>query len=388
MEKRSICVVIGSRANYSSIKSVMRAVDEHPDLELQIVAFASALLDRYGSVVDVLEADGFTITEKVYTLIEGETPLTMAKSTGLGLLELPTIFEQIKPDVIITVGDRFETMATAVAAIYMNIPLAHTMGGEVSGSVDEIIRHAITKMAQIHFPATKKAAERIILMGENPEYVFHVGCPRIDLVSNVIENDKQIHNQAKYLVENTGVGGNVSIDEPFLLVAQYPVTTEFTEAKEQISETLMSLNEIKMPTIMLWPNPDAGSAKISQGMRVFREHYEHDFIRFFKNFPPEVFFHLISRCACMVGNSSAAIREGAFMGTPAVNIGNRQRNRERGRNVIDIDYNRKEITEGIKKQIKNGRYPSDNIYGDGHANERIASILARCELRIQKVLTY
>ncbi len=164
---RKICIVVGSRANYSSIKSVMDAVKNHPDLQLQVVAGASALLDRFGAVVEVIEADGFTPDARVYMLIEGENPVTMAKSTGLGLLELPTVFENLNPDVVVTVGDRFETMATAVAAAYMNIPLAHTMGGEISGTIDESIRHAVTKLAHIHFPANQEAAVRIIRMGEN-----------------------------------------------------------------------------------------------------------------------------------------------------------------------------------------------------------------------------
>ncbi len=147
---RKVCVVVGSRANYSSIKSVMRAVQAHPDLELQLVVGASALLDRYGAVVDVIEADGFKADARVHMIIEGENPVTMAKSTGLGLMELPTIFDNLKPDVVVTVGDRFETMATAIAAAYMNIPLAHTMGGEVTGTIDESVRHAVTKLAHIH----------------------------------------------------------------------------------------------------------------------------------------------------------------------------------------------------------------------------------------------
>ena len=179
---RKICSVIGSRANYSSIKSALRAIQNHPDLELQVVVTASAVLDRYGSVATLIEEDGFVPDASIFSLIEGETPVTMAKSTALGLLELPTVFSQLKPDVVITVGDRFETMATTLAAVYMNIRLAHTMGGEVSGTVDESIRHAITKFAHIHFPACSDAYERILKLGELEETVHNVGCPRMDLV--------------------------------------------------------------------------------------------------------------------------------------------------------------------------------------------------------------
>src|SRR5688500_8140864 len=186
---RKVLVVIGSRANYSSIKSVMRAVRAHPDLSLQLLVGASALLDRFGSVIEVIEADGFAADAKVTMIVEGETPATMAKSTGLGLLELPTMFEMLRPDVVVSVGDRFETMATAIAAAYMNIPVAHTMGGEVTGTIDESIRHAVTKLAHVHFPANKLAAERILKMGEAPETVHVVGCPRIDLVAEILRTD-------------------------------------------------------------------------------------------------------------------------------------------------------------------------------------------------------
>ncbi len=385
---RKVCVVVGSRANYSSVKSVMQAVTARSDLNLQVVAGASALLDRYGSVVDIVKADGFQPSAEVHMLIEGETPVTMAKSTGLGLLELPTIFEYLRPDVVVTVGDRFETMSTAIAAVYTNIPLAHTMGGEVSGSVDESVRHAVTKLAHIHFPASEKAAERIIRMGEDPQYVFRVGCPRIDLAAQVARNGDRLLEKARTCVSKEGVGAAVSVDDSFLLVAQYPVTSEYGEGEKQINETLMALRELKMPAIMLWPNADAGSEDIARGIRKYREHHRDDSIRFYKNFAPEVFLYLMTRCACMVGNSSAAIREGAFLGLPAVNIGTRQTGRDRGRNIIDAGYDRKEIEEAITRQLQNGRFPSDAIYGDGHAGERIADILARLPLRIQKRISY
>lgn len=383
---RKICVVVGSRANYSSIKSAMRAIQKHPNLELQVVVGASALLDRFGSVADLVEADGFKPVAKVNMIIEGETPVTMAKSTGLGLLELPTIFDQLKPDVVITVGDRFETMATAVASAYMNIPLAHTMGGEVTGSIDESIRHAVTKLAHIHFPASLQARERIIRMGEDSSRVHMVGCPRIDLVTEIAQNNGKLPEREK--LEYEGVGGRIDLDRPFLLVGQHPVTTEYGQGEFQITETLMALQKLEMPTVMLWPNVDAGSEDISRGIRKFREHYSHSYIRFYKNFSTETFIRLMMRCACMVGNSSAAIREGAYLGVPVVNVGTRQSGRERSKNIIDTRYDRDEILNAIRKQMQNGSYPADLRYGDGRAGERIADILANCQLKIQKKITY
>ncbi len=383
---RKVCVVVGSRANYSSIKSVMQAVQDHPDLQLQVVAGASALLDRFGAVVETVESDGFEPDARVLMIIEGETPTTMAKSTGLGLLELPTVFENLQPDVVVTVGDRFETMATAIAAAYMNIPLAHTMGGEISGTIDENIRHAVTKLSHIHFPANQSAADRIIRMGEDPSTVYVVGCPRIDLVAEIADENNRLPERA--WLEYEGVGGQINLEEPFLLVSQHPVTTEYGDGERQISETLMALHELHLPTIMLWPNVDAGSEDISRGMRKFREHYEHDYIRFYKNFSVETYVRLMKRCACKIGNSSASIREGPFLGMPAVNIGTRQIDRQRGSNVIDVDYDRGQISAAIQKQIAHGPYPSESIYGDGHAGERIADILAQADINIHKRMTY
>ena len=384
---RKVCVVIGSRANYGSIKSVMRAVEAHPKLRLQIIVCASALLDRFGSVVDVIERDGFTPDARVNMIVEGETPGTMAKSTGLGLLELPTLFELLKPDVVITVGDRFETMATAVAGAYMNIPLAHTMGGEVTGTIDESIRHAITKLAHIHFPANQDAADRIVRLGEDPDAVHVVGCPRIDLVAEVIGNGGA-ELDAEWL-DREGVGrDHVSTDKPFLLVSQHPVTTEYGQAEHQITETLMALHELRMPAVMLWPNVDAGSEDVSRGMRKFRERYKPDYIRFYKNFPVETYLRLMRSAACLLGNSSASIREGAFIGTPAVNIGSRQDGRKRGPNVVDVDHDRAAIADAVRHRVKSGPYSPAHLYGDGRAGARIADVLSRVPLHVQKRIQY
>jgi UDP-hydrolysing UDP-N-acetyl-D-glucosamine 2-epimerase len=381
---RKVCVVVGSRANYSSIKSAMRAIEEHPDLELQLVVGASALLDRYGSVANLIERDGFEPAERVFMLIEGETPATMAKSTGLGLLELPTAFERLEPDVVITVGDRFETMSTALAASYMNIPLAHTMGGEVSGNIDESIRHAVTKFANVHFPASQGAADRIIRLGEDPGSVHLVGCPRMDLVAEVLRDGGDGLSE----LFETGVGGRFSLDEPFLIVSQHPVTTEYGDGKRQIQETLKAVQEVDVPAIVLWPNADAGSEHVAAGIRQWREHNDDSQLHFFKNLPTTDYIKLMARTACLVGNSSSAIREGAFVGTPAVNVGPRQDGRDRGANVVDVGYESAEIAAAVRRQLERGPYESEPIYGDGHAGERIAAVLADVPLSVHKRITY
>ena len=383
---RNVCVVVGSRANYSSIKSVMRAVREHPDLTLQLIVGASALLDRFGSVIDIIEADGFEANAKVTMIVEGETPGTMAKSTGLGLLELPTLLDLLKPHVVVSVGDRFETMATAIAAAYMNIPVAHTMGGEISGTIDESVRHAVTKLSHLHFPANRPAAERIIRMGEDPSAVHVVGCPRIDLVAEIVEQDGALGSTD--WLEREGAGAHIELDQPFLLVTQHPVTTEYGQGEAQVNETLAALQELRMPTIMLWPNADAGSEDTARGMRKFRERHRPEYIRFYKNFPIETWVRLMLASACVVGNSSAPIREGAYIGVPAVNIGTRQRGRDRSNNVMDVGYDRAEIVAAVRAQIAHGRYASDHLYGDGRAGGRIASVLAEAPLSVQKRLMY
>lgn len=387
MAKRKVCVVITSRANYGSIKTAMKAIQQHDALKFQLIVGASTLLPRFGEAINYIERDGFKPDARVYMVVEGENPITMAKTTGLGLIELATWFQNLEPDVVLTVGDRYETMSTAIAASYMNIPLAQTMCGEVSGTIDESVRHAITKLANIHFPANKKCAERIIKMGEDPDNVHVVGCPRIDLVLDVMQNDPEldidVFNQFR------GVGGTFSLDEPFLLVSQHPVTTEYEDARRQIEETLFALKELQMPAIMLWPNIDAGSDRIAKGIRTFRESYKtRQYLHLFTSLPPKIYTRLMLKCACMVGNSSSAIREGAAMGVPAVNIGTRQMGREQGENIINVGYSRKEIIAAIKKQLEHGRYSPDYMYGDGKAGERIAEILATCELKVQKRISY
>src|ERR671924_1413658 len=250
---RKVLVVIGSRANYSSIKSVMRAVEAHPDLQLQLVVGASALLDRFGSVVDLIEEDGFTPAARVTMIVEGETPATMAKSTGLGLLELPTIFEMLEPDVVVTVADRFETIATAIAAAYMNIPVAHTQGGETSGSIDESVRHAVTKLAHLHFPATELSAQRVIAMGEDPSTVYNVGCPSIDLVAQT-----DLGSRREALETFGGAGSPIDPEKPFLLVMQHPVTTEYGSGFQQINATLDAVTSIGMQAVVFWSYVYAG----------------------------------------------------------------------------------------------------------------------------------
>ena len=379
--RRKICVVINSRANYSRIKSVLSGINKHPGLELQLIVGASALLYRFGNVQEIIESDGFKINERVYLIVEGENPTTMAKSTGMAIMELATMFENLKPDIVVTVADRFETIATAIAASYMNIILAHTQGGEMTGSIDESVRHAVTKLSHIHFASTRMAAENIIMMGENPSNVYCTGCPSIDIIA-----DRDLTTPLDIIESYGGVGSKLYLDKPYLVVLQHPVTTEYGNGFNQINETLSAIERIGMQTVWLWPNVDAGSDDISKGLRMYRERVNPDYIHFFRNFPAEEYARLINNTKCLVGNSSSALREGAFLGVPSVNIGTRQQNREHGENVIHVDYNSDDIEEAIRRQVKNGKYDKSNLFGEGRAGEQIVDILSEVEVPIQKKL--
>ena len=382
---RKVCVVITARPSYSRIRTALEALRKRDDIELQILAAASALLDRYGSVVDEIERDGFDVTRKVYMVLEGEQPLTMAKTTGLGMIELATALDNLKPDFVVTIADRHETLATAVASAYMNIPLVHIQGGEITGSIDEKVRHAITKLADYHLVSTEQAAERVLRMGEEPGTVIVTGCPSIDIAAGVLAQPAlDFDPMRKY----GGVGAELDLSDGYLVVLQHSVTTEHELARRQVQETLHAVAESEMPTLWFWPNPDAGSDGTSRGIRAFREAHRGGNLHFFKNMSPTDFLRVVYHSRCLVGNSSAGIRECSFLGVPVVNIGSRQAGRDRGTNVVDVDHDRTSIAGAIRRQAAKGRLSSDLLYGDGKAGPRIAEALARIAPRVEKRLSY
>ncbi|HET9530017.1 MAG TPA: UDP-N-acetylglucosamine 2-epimerase [Blastocatellia bacterium] len=383
--RRKVCVVVTARPSYSRIKTALKAIKEHGDLELQLVVAASALLDRYGTAIHYIEDDGFEIAARVYMVLEGENLASMAKTTGLGLLELATVFDNLRPDVVVTIADRYETLATAIAASYMNIPIAHVQGGEVTGSIDEKVRHAVTKLSDLHFVATNKSAERVINMGEDPETVFITGCPSIDLAFDIM-SDPTLNFDP--FLKYGGVGAPVDLSKGYLVVMQHPVTTEYELARQHVYETLYAVRDTNLPTLWFWPNVDAGSDGTSGGIRSFRERESPANIHFFKNMSPTDFLRLIYNSRCLIGNSSVGIRESSYLGVPVVNIGTRQAGRERDSNVIDVDYDRGQIAGAIRRHMSNGRYPQNLRYGNGQAGKQIARLLAEVPLKIEKRLTY
>jgi UDP-hydrolysing UDP-N-acetyl-D-glucosamine 2-epimerase len=299
--------------------------------------------------------------------------------------ELATVFEHLHPDVVVTVADRYETLATAAAAAYCNIPLAHIQGGEITGSIDEKVRHAVTKLADFHFVSTEQAREYVIRMGEHPNRVFKTGCPSIDIARQVIENPRPGYNPLR---NYGGVGPELNLSNGFLVVMQHPVTTEVDEAREHVSETIEAIKFLARPTIWFWPNVDAGADSVSKLLRTERERGALNNVHFFRNMRPDDFLYTLLECDCLIGNSSVAIREAAFLGVPTVNIGSRQRFRERGRNVIDVPHDHVAIAEAVQACIANGHHDRDEIYGDGSAGIKIADLLASLPLTIDKHLSY
>jgi UDP-hydrolysing UDP-N-acetyl-D-glucosamine 2-epimerase len=379
---RKICVVITARPSYSRIKSVLSAIKNCKDMELQLVVMASALIDRYGSAVETIEKDGFLIDAKLFTVFEGESLSAAAKTTGIGVLELSTVFAKLNPDFVITIADRFETMATAVSAAYMNIPLIHIQGGEITGNIDEKVRHSITKLADYHFVATEIARKRVVLLGEDPSTVFNTGCPSLDLISEDLELD--FNPFEKY----GGVGDKFCLESGYFVVMQHPVTNEYGQAHNQIQTTIQAISTLGLPTFWFWPNVDAGSDEVSKGIRVARENGQLPKVHFFKNMEPLDFLKLLNSSLCLIGNSSVGIRECSYIGLPVVNIGSRQNKRERGNNVLDVSYDAMEIVNAINFHIERKERHKSFIYGDGRAGSKIAELLLTIPPRFHKTLTF
>ncbi len=370
---KKICVVVASRANYGRVKYLMKAIQSHPDLELQVIVGASTLLERFGKAVNIIRADGFEPVRSIHYVIEGETLTTQAKSTGLGIVELSSAFEDLRPDMVVTVADRFETMATAIASTYLNIPLVHLQGGEVSGNIDDRVRHAITKLSDLHFVASELSAIRVVSMGEDPECVFNYGCPAMDILAN---EDLSISNKQMY--QYSGVGHTIDWSKPYILAIQHPVTTSYGNGFQEVSQTLQALKSIPdLQKVVMWPNIDAGSDDVSKGIRLFREKNMSEPISYHKNFSPEDYARVLNNAICCIGNSSSFIREAAFLGVPAVIVGDRQNGREHGKNVVFTDYDSKQIRQKLYSQLEHGRYIPDFLFGDGQAGIRITAELAK-----------
>lgn len=378
MKKRTVCFVITSRIHYARNKLVLESLRHHPNIDLKLVVGGSALIDKYGNVEPDLQQDGFKIDARFLTTLDGGGLAAMAKSAGLGLLELPTIFANLEPDVVLVRGDRYEVLSAAIAAAYMNIPVAHIEGGDVSGTIDESVRHAITKMSHIHFATNDLSLKRILAMGERPEYVFNVGSPELELVMKLASDVEED------LVNAHGVGKSIDIRKPYIIVMQHSVTTEASDAYRQISETLMAVHESGVPAVWFWPNVDAGGEAMAKRMREFRESNSNNKIHFLRHLPPEKFYNLLKNSRCLVGNSSSGAKEAALFGVPVVNIGTRQQGRSKGRHIINVGYDYELIKSSIETQLYHGAYaPNHDLYKENTANQ-ITDVLSSIDLYTQK----
>lgn len=382
-QQRKVCVVLVDRANYGRLKPVMRAIQEQPGLQLQVLAAGTMVLERFDQPVRVVKQDGFDIDGEIFIELEGSTPATMAKSVGFGVVEFASEFQRLKPDVVLIIGDRYEALAAAVAAAYMNLTIVHMQGGEVSGSIDESARHCITKLAQFHFPATERSREYLIRMGEKPETILGVGCPSSDLARQIdLTLDPAI-------VNGRGTGATIDVAKPFLLVVFHPTTTEFGDERSQMEALLAALGDVRKQTILLWPNIDAGSDHISKAIRIFRSSNDSaTWLRTLTNLTPENYLKVLGNTACAVGNSSSFVRDASFFGTPVVLVGDRQRFRETDKHVVHVRPSHGSVLEAIREQLAHGRYAPSTLYGDGNVAARCAEQIGMLQPYLQKHLTF
>lgn len=380
--KRKVCVVLVDRANYGRLKPVMRAIADHPALQLQVVAAGTMVLERFDHPVQVVRQDGFSVDGEIYLELEGSTPATMAKSVGFGITEFASEFQRLKPDIVLIIGDRYEALSASVAAAFMNLCVVHIQGGEVSGSIDESTRHAMTKFAQFHFPSTKRSSDYLIRMGERPDTILGVGCPGSDLARTM---DRTL-NPA--VINRRGNGAEIDVSKPFLLVIFHPTTTEFGGEQKQMEELVAALDSVRQQTVLLWPNIDAGSDHVSKVVRRFRDLHRPNWLRTLINLPPEEYSRVLATTACAVGNSSSFVRDAGYYGTPVVLVGNRQDGRETDQHVVRSRPIHEEVRAALRQQLAHGRYAPSTLYGDGHVSQRIAEGLATLRPYIQKRLHF
>ena len=378
--KRRICFPMTSRAYYGRSQLLLKKLQEHPGIELELMLGGSILLDKYSRHIAAdIEAGGFTISTSLFNVIEGGNHVAMAKTACLTALEFTNGFHAADPDIVVICGDRFEQLAIAMAAAYLNKTIAHIEGGDVTGSIDESVRHAITKLAHIHFVTNDDARRRVLAMGEDPNYVFTTGSLDVEVASQAsaaITSD---------VVNRYGVGHEIDVTQPFVLVIQHPVTTEL-ENREHLENTLRAVSALDLPAIWIWPNPDAGTGEMSDSLRHFRENVPEAVrrMRFITDVPVNEFIALLKVAGCLIGNSSAGIKECSYLGTPVVNVGARQQGRLHAENVAHTGYDRDEILVAIKQQIAHGRYAPSHLYYRPNASQAMVDVLAGSELYTQK----
>lgn len=384
MTKR-ICIPLTTRGNYAKMKTTMRALSDRDDVELRVVLGGPLLDAAYGDYDTLLAGDGFTVDDRL-DYLDPDTDLSgMTRSSANCMLAMQDVIARQKPDWVMIVADRYEALALAQAALCMNVRIAHLEGGEVSGSIDERIRHAISKLAHLHFPANRDAAARIEKMGESRDAIFTVGTPSLDLIAALDLDDT---TPAAGFLNANGTGAGIDLATPFLVVSFHPVVTEYGAAQDQYLQLAEVVRQIKLPTIWILPNLDAGAHDAETIVDTLIADPDAPPVRRLGSVPIEHYATLLANAAGLVGNTSSGLREGAFLGTPVVNIGSRQTGRARGANVRDVDHDLAAILRATRDQITHGRYPRDTLYGDGHSGMKIASVLAETWPPLDKTIAY
>lgn len=373
--KRRIAVIASSRATYGYKRKVINLINKSDRLELQLIVTGMHLLKEYGYSVKDIEADGFPIAVKVEMMVGGDTPSAWAKSVGVEIQNLAQVFSMLRPDIVLVTGDRAEMFAAAITASYMNIPVAHIQAGDVSGHIDGSARHAITKLSHIHFPSCEDSAKRVEKMGEEKWRIFNVGAPQLDAI---------IHDP-KLSKKELNVKLGVDLNQPTILVLQHPILVENDKSYDQMKQTMEVIAELKIQTLVVYPNVDSGGAEI---IRAIKEYENLLFIYTFRNVERQIFISLLKAVSVIVGNSSCGILEAPSFKLPAVNIGNRQRGRMQANNVINVPHKRGEIANAINKALFDNDFKRDlrnciNPYGDGKSSGRIVKILKDIELNEQ-----
>lgn len=380
---RKILYISGTRADYGLMREALFAIRRHPKLKVEIAATGMHLMPEFGETINEIRKDNFKI-HKIEAIYKEDNKESMANFIGKSIQLLTEKIKKIKPNIILLLGDRGEMLAGAIVGAYLGIPVAHIHGGDITSTVDEISRHAITKLSHLHFAATKNSAERIIKMGEDTSNIFVVGAPGLDsILSNKLISKKEISK--KYY--------NLDLNKPIILVIQHPVTAEINKAVNQIKETMKAIKELGFQSIVIYPNADGGGRKM---IKVIEKYRKYPFIQIYKNIPHKDYLSLMNLASVMIGNSSSGIIETPPFHLPVVNIGTRQKGRERAENVIDAAHNKKQIKRAIKKAIYDRKFREKvkkckNPYGDGMAGIRIANILAKIKINkklLQKKITY
>jgi UDP-hydrolysing UDP-N-acetyl-D-glucosamine 2-epimerase len=373
---RKIAIITGTRAEYGLYKSILSEIDANPELKFSLVVTGMHLSTEFGHTVKEIEDDGFKTAIRIDALHLEDSKVDMAKNVGRCIVRIADVFEKMKPDVLLVLGDRSEMLAASISATYMGIPIAHIHGGDVSGNVDEHVRHAITKLAHIHFAATKESANRILKMGEEAWRVHVVGAPGLD----------PILKQEPFEPREIARKYDLDLSKIIILIIQHSVITEADDAPNQIRETLEAIVELGYQTLLIYPNADVGGRRM---IDVIREYEKYPFLKTFRSVPHKEYLSMMNLANVMVGNSSSGIIEAPSFHLPVINIGTRQNGRQRAENIIDIDYDKEEITMAIQKALYDKKFKEKvknckNFYGDGNAGVRIANLL--CKIKINKKL--